>query len=197
MFFKNKSQGSVDWLIVGLGNPDKKYEYTRHNTGFMALDNFADRHNIKVNKIKFKSLYGTGVINGSRVALLKPSTYMNLSGQAVVEAMNFYKIPIERVIVLFDDISFDPSIIKIKRKGTDGGHNGIKNIIYLTGKDTFLRIKIGVGKKPNEHYDLADWVLSNFSKDEFKLMQEAFEKTSDALEFIINDKLDEAMNKFN
>ena len=122
---------------------------------------------------------------------------MNLSGQAVVEAMNFYKIPIERVIVLFDDISFDPSIIKIKRKGTDGGHNGIKNIIYLTGKDTFLRIKIGVGKKPNEHYDLADWVLSNFSKDEFKLMQEAFEKTSDALEFIINDKLDEAMNKFN
>lgn len=197
MFFKNKTQTSVDWLIVGLGNPEKKYEFTRHNTGFLALDNLALRHNIKVNKLKFKSLYGTGVINGCRVALLKPSTYMNLSGQAVVEAVNFYKIPIENVIVLFDDISFDPSIIKIKRKGTDGGHNGIKNIIYLTGKDTFLRVKIGVGKKPNEHYDLADWVLSHFSKDEFKKMEEAFEKTADAVELIIDGKIDQAMNKFN
>ncbi len=189
--------GGADWLIVGLGNPEKKYEFTRHNAGFLALDTLAKRHDIKVNKLKFKSLYGLGVINGEKVALLKPSTYMNLSGQAVVEAMNFYKIPIDRVIVMFDDISLEPSFLRIRRKGTDGGHNGIKNIIYLSGADTFPRIKIGVGKKPNPQYDLADWVLSHFSKDEFKLMENAFEKACDAVELIVSGKIDEAMNKFN
>ncbi len=197
MFFKSKPQGPVDWLIVGLGNPGKQYEFTRHNAGFLALETLAKRHSITVNKLKFKSLYGTGTINGARVALLKPSTFMNLSGQAVTEAMNFYKIPIERVIVMCDDVNLDPSVIRIRRKGTDGGQNGVKNIIYLTGKDTFPRIKIGVGKKPNPQYDLADWVLSHFSKDEFKLMETAFEKACDAIELMVSDKIDEAMNKFN
>ncbi len=197
MFFKGKSVGAVDWLVVGLGNPEKKYEFTRHNAGFLALDTLAKRHDIKVNKLKFKSLCGTGTINGVKVALLKPSTYMNLSGQAVVEAVNFYKIPIERVIVMCDDVNLDPSVIRIRRKGTDGGQNGVKNIIYLTGADTFPRIKIGVGKKPNPQYDLADWVLSHFSKDEFKLMETSFEKASDAVELIVCGKIDEAMNKLN
>lgn len=197
MFLKGKSVGAVDWLVVGLGNPEKKYEFTRHNAGFLALDTLAKRHDIKVNKLKFKSLCGTGTINGVKVALLKPSTYMNLSGQAVVEAVNFYKIPIERVIVMCDDVNLDPSVIRIRRKGTDGGQNGVKNIIYLTGADTFPRIKIGVGKKPNPQYDLADWVLSHFSKDEFKLMEISFEKASDAVELIVCGKIDEAMNKLN
>lgn len=198
MFFRKKeTSGGVEWLIVGLGNPGKKYEYTRHNTGFLALDTLAQRHNIKVDKLKFKSLCGQGEINGKKVMLLKPSTFMNLSGQAVVESMGFYKIPPEKIIVLFDDISLEPSFVRIRRKGTDGGHNGIKNIIYLTGADTFPRVKIGVGKKPNPEYDLADWVLSHFSKDEFKLMESAFEKACDATELIINGKIDEAMNKFN
>ncbi len=197
MLFKSKPQGPVDYLIVGLGNPDKKYEFTRHNAGFLALETLAKRHNISVNKLKFKSLYGTGTIGGVKVALLKPSTYMNLSGQAVVEAISFYKIPIERVIVMCDDVNLDPSVIRIRRKGTDGGQNGVKNIIYLTGADTFPRIKIGVGKKPNPQYDLADWVLSHFSKDEFKLMETAFEKACDAVELMVQDKIDEAMNKFN
>lgn len=198
MFFKKKEMsGGVEFLVVGLGNPGKNYEYTRHNTGFLALDVLASRHNIKVDKIKFKSLCGQGVIGGKKVLLMKPSTFMNLSGQAVVEAAGFYKIPPENIIVLFDDISLEIPSIRVRRKGTDGGHNGIKNIIYLSGADTFPRVKIGVGKKPNPEYDLADWVLSHFSKDEFKLIEGAFEKACDSVELILNGKIDEAMNKFN
>ncbi len=197
IFNKNNTTSSVEYLIVGLGNPDKKYENTRHNAGFMAIDTIADKLSVTVNKIKFKSLIGQVKIADHSCLLMKPTTYMNNSGQAVVEAMNFYKVPIERVIVIYDDISLDPSKLRIRRKGTDGGHNGIKSIIYLTGKDTFPRIKIGVGKKPHPEYDLADWVLSSFKKDELKEMQIALDNTTDIVTYIIEGKIDEAMSKYN
>ncbi|HHX57320.1 MAG TPA: aminoacyl-tRNA hydrolase, partial [Clostridiales bacterium] len=139
----------VSHIIVGLGNPGTKYENTRHNSGFMALDTLADKYNTPIKKIKFKSLVGDTTINGKHCLLMKPSTFMNNSGQAVVEAMNFYKIPIENVLVIYDDVTIEPSLLRIRRKGSDGGHNGIKSIILLTGADTFPRIKIGVGKKPH------------------------------------------------
>ena len=189
--------GAVEYLIVGLGNPGKEYENTRHNAGFLTIDKLADKYNVSVNKVKYKSLCGDVSIANKRCLLMKPSTYMNNSGQAVIEAMNFYKIPIENVIVIYDDISLEPSFLRIRRKGTDGGHNGIKNIIYLSGKDNFPRIKIGVGKKPHPKYNLADWVLSSFTKDELKSMDEAFTKAVSAIEIMIGDNIDKAMNNFN
>ncbi len=189
--------GQVEFLIIGLGNPGTQYENTRHNAGFLTIDKLADKLNVRVNKLKYKSLCCDAMISSKRCLLMKPQTFMNNSGQAVVEAMNFHKIPIENVIIIYDDISLEPSQLRIKRKGTDGGHNGIKSIIYLTGKDTFPRVKIGVGKKPHPKYDLADWVLSAFKKDEEKPMTDAFEKTVSAIELIVAGRIDEAMNKFN
>ncbi len=189
--------GKVEYIIVGLGNPGKEYENTRHNAGYLTIEKLCDKYNFKADRLKYKSLCGDAVISGKRCLVMKPSTYMNNSGQAVVEAMNFYKIPAENIIVIFDDISIDPSQLRIRRKGSDGGHNGIKNIIYLTGKDTFPRIKIGVGKKPHPKYDLADWVLSTFKKDEQPLMDEAFDKAVQAIEMIVNGDIDKAMNNFN
>lgn len=148
-------------------------------------------------RLKFKSLIGEAKIGDKKILLMKPSTYMNLSGQAVLEAVNFYKIPMENVIVIYDDISLEPSQIRIRRKGSDGGHNGIKNIIYLTGKDNFPRIKLGVGKKPHPDYDLAAWVLSRFTKDEFQKMTEAYDKCTDIVRDIVNGDIDRAMNKYN
>ncbi|MDN5378581.1 MAG: peptidyl-tRNA hydrolase, family [Clostridiales bacterium] len=189
--------GPVDFIIVGLGNIGSKYEDTRHNAGFMAIDAISSKYGVKVDRIKFKSLVGETVIGGKKCLLMKPSTFMNNSGEAVVEGMNFYKIPVERVIVLYDDISLEPSQIRIRRKGSDGGHNGIKSIIYLTGKDTFPRVKIGVGKKPHPDYDLADWVLSNFKPEEYPKIREALEKTAASVELMVEGKIDEAMNKYN
>ncbi len=189
--------GKIEYIIVGLGNPGKEYENTRHNAGYLTIEKLCDKYNFKADRLKYKSLCGDAVISGKRCLVMKPSTYMNNSGQAVVEAMNFYKIPAENTIVIFDDISIDPSQLRIRRKGSDGGHNGIKNIIYLTGKDTFPRIKIGVGKKPHPKYDLADWVLSTFKKDEQPLMDEAFDKAVQAIEMIVNGDIDKAMNNFN
>ena len=189
--------GPVEYIIVGLGNPGSQYENTRHNAGFLTVDKLAEKYNIKINKLKFKSLYGDVTILEKRCLVLKPSTYMNNSGEAVVEAMNFYNTPIENVLVVFDDISLEPSELRIKRKGSDGGHNGIKNIIYLTGKDNFPRINIGVGKKPHPQFNLADWVLSSFKKDEEKPMEEAFDKAVQAIELIISGNIDKAMNSFN
>lgn len=197
MFGKNKFGGSVEYIIVGLGNPDKKYELTRHNTGWLALDYIADKYGCKVNKIKFKSFVGECVIGGAKTLLMKPTTYMNNSGQAVVEAMNFYKIPPENVIIIFDDISLDVGKMRVRSKGSDGGQKGMRSIIYLSGKDTFPRIKIGIGAKPNPNWDLADWVLSKFSDDELKTMKNMFDNTADAAELIIDDKIDRAMNLFN
>ena len=192
-----KTTGGVEYLIVGLGNPDKKYENTRHNCGWMAVDHLADKLGCKVNKIKFKSFVGECRINNKRALLMKPTTYMNNSGQAVVEAMNFYKLPPENVIVIFDDISLDVGKMRIRQKGSDGGQKGMRSIIYLSGKDTFPRIKIGSGAKPNPDWDLADWVLSRFSKDEGKLLEEMFDNAADAIALMVDGKIDRAMNLYN
>ena len=192
-----KNTGGVEYLIVGLGNPDKKYENTRHNCGWMAVDHLADKLCCKVNKIKFKSFVGECRINNKRALLMKPTTYMNNSGQAVVEAMNFYKLPPENVIVVFDDISLDVGKMRIRQKGSDGGQKGMRSIIYLSGKDTFPRIKIGIGAKPNPDWDLADWVLSRFSKDEGKLLEEMFDNAADAIALMVDGKIDRAMNLYN
>jgi PTH1 family peptidyl-tRNA hydrolase len=163
----------------------------------MAIDMLSKEYNVKVDRIKFKSLCGDVTINGKNCLLMKPTTYMNNSGQAVVEAMNFYKVPIENIIVIYDDISLEPSKLRIRRKGSDGGHNGIKSIIYLTGEDTFPRVKLGVGKKPHPDYNLADWVLSNFKLEELKLMEVSCSNAVKCVELIVQNKIDEAMNKYN
>lgn len=198
MFGKKKfSNNSIEYIIVGLGNPDRKYENTRHNSGFIMIDYIADKLSVKINRVKFKSTVGEARIGGHRVLLMKPSTYMNNSGQAVVEGMNFYKIPAENVIVLLDDINLDVGKMRIRSKGSDGGQNGMKNIIYLSGSDKFPRIKIGIGKKPNPEYDLAAWVLSKFTKDDFKKLEAVAENTYDSVELIMDGKISEAMNRYN
>lgn len=197
MFGKKKFGGSVEYLVVGLGNPDRKYENTRHNTGWLALDYIAEKLDCKVNKIKYKSLIGTCEIGGAKVMLMKPTTYMNNSGQAVVEAMNFYKIPAENVIVIFDDISLDVGKMRIRSKGSDGGQRGMRSIISLSGSQAFPRIKIGIGAKPNPDWDLADWVLSKFTDKEMKDLEKMFENAYKAVELIIDGKMDRAMNLFN
>ncbi len=197
IFGRFSSGGAAEYLVVGLGNPGREYENTRHNAGFMAVDHLAARAGIPVQRIRFKSLCGTGQIAGRQVLLLKPTTYMNLSGQAVQEAMAFYKIPPERTLILFDDISLDVGRIRIRRKGSDGGHNGMKNIIYLSGSDAFPRVKIGVGQKPHPDYDLAKWVLSRFTAGEQKLLREEMDRIADAAELVLAGRIDEAMNRYN
>ena len=189
--------GAVEYIIAGLGNPGKEYENTRHNIGFMTVDAIAQKYHCNIDRLKFKSLCCDTMIAGKRVLLMKPTTYMNLSGQAVTEAMQFYKVPIENVLVVSDDISLDVGKLRCRRKGSHGGHNGLKNIILLSGKDNFPRIKMGVGKKPNPEYDLADWVLSKFTDDELKNLKPAIDSAVDAAELIINGKMDEAMNRHN
>ena len=199
IFRKNTKEygGSFDYMIVGLGNPGRQYETTRHNAGFICIDLLAEKHGININKLKFKALMGDGRINGRRCLLLKPQTYMNLSGEAVREAADFYKIPPEKIIIICDDISLDPGKIRIRRKGSAGGQNGLKNIILHLNSDNFPRIKVGVGAKPNPEYDLADWVLSHFTKDEVKLIKEAAEKTVGSVEYMVEDNIDKAMSNYN
>ncbi|CDD54389.1 MULTISPECIES: aminoacyl-tRNA hydrolase [Ruminococcus] len=189
--------GPPEYLIVGLGNPGLEYAQTRHNAGFMTLDLLAEREHTEIKRMKFKSLCGDAVIAGKRCLLMKPTTYMNNSGQAVAEAMQFYKLPIDHIIVVYDDISLEPSRLRIRRKGSDGGHNGIKSIIYLTGEDTFPRIKLGVGKKPRPDYNLADWVLSRFTKEELEQLHIAAEHACESIALMVNGKIDEAMNRYN
>ncbi len=197
MFFRKKETlGGAEFIIAGLGNPDRKYENTRHNAGFITVDTLADSLDARIDRIKFKSLCTTVTIEGKKVLLLKPSTYMNLSGQAVTEAMSFYKIPPEKTLIILDDISLDVGKLRIRRKGSDGGHNGMKNIIYLSGSDQFPRIKIGVGKKP-EQWDLADWVLSTFTKTEQQALETAVKNACDAARLIISGQTDKAMNLYN
>ncbi len=197
MFLKNKFSSSIDFMVVGLGNPDRKYEHTRHNAGFIAVDHIAEKRNFKINRIKFKSTVGECNINGKKVLFLKPSTYMNNSGQAVVEAMNFYKLDPQQVIVIFDDISLDVGKMRIRSKGSDGGQKGMRSIIYLSGSDMFPRIKIGIGAKPNPHWELADWVLSKFSDKELKIIFSMADNANTAIENIINGDIAKAMNLFN
>ena len=196
LFSKNEAPSGADWLIVGLGNPGPKYDGTRHNTGFLMIDALAEHFNCEVRRVKFKGLYGKCKIAGQDVVLLKPSTFMNLSGQSVTDAMNFFHLPPERVRLLFDDISLDVGKTRIRLKGSDGGHNGVKNIIYLSGSDRFPRMKIGIGHKP-EGWDLADWVLSRFSKDERKRLAGVAENVIAAAELILGGQADKAMNRFN
>ncbi|MBR6701557.1 MAG: aminoacyl-tRNA hydrolase [Clostridia bacterium] len=189
--------GTPEFIVAGLGNPGNKYEATRHNTGFVFIDMLADKYSLNVNKIKFKAVTAVAEIAGRKCLVMKPQTFMNESGQSIREAASFYKIPPENVIIIFDDVSLDCGKMRIRRKGTDGGHNGIKSIIYHLRSDNFPRIKLGVGKKPHPDYDLADWVLSDFSKDEAALMRKAAGEALEALELMINGKIDDAMSKFN
>lgn len=189
--------GPVQAIIVGLGNPGRKYENTRHNAGFFVLDRLAEKQGVTIDRIKFKGLCAETVLAGQKVLLLKPSTFMNLSGQSVTEAMRFYKLKPEQVIVVFDDISLEPGRLRIRRKGSDGGQNGMKNIIYLSGSDQFPRIKMGIGAKPNPGWDLADWVLSTFSAAEQKALAEAADRAVSALELMVNGNIDEAMSRYN
>ena len=189
--------GPPEWLIVGLGNPGTQDEFTRHNAGFLTIDQLAKKCHVTIDRIKFKGLCADAMICGKRVLLLKPQTYMNHSGQAVQEAAEFYKIPPDRICVIFDDISLPVGRLRVRRKGSDGGHNGIKSILYLLGSDQFPRVKIGVGAKPRPDYDLADWVLSRFTREEGILLEETTEKGVQALQLIVQGNIDEAMNRFN
>ena len=189
--------GSVEYIFVGLGNPGSEYENTRHNIGFMTIDALCDKIGVTCKKIRFKSLTGEAMIGGKRCLIMKPTTFMNKSGEAVTDAMSFYKIPPERTIIVYDDVSLEPGKLRIRRKGSDGGHNGIKNIIYLSGKDTFPRIKMGVGAKPHPDYNLADWVLGHFKKEDSDRLTECMNNAVQSIELMVQEKINEAMNKFN
>ncbi len=187
----------VSYIVAGLGNPGGEYTFTRHNAGFLAIDYIAQKCSASVNKVKFKALVGDAVINGKRVLLMKPQTYMNKSGEAVAEAAAFYKISSENIIVLSDDVNFEAGKLRIRKKGTDGGQKGIRSIIECTGSDNFPRIKLGVGKKPSPDYDMADWVLSRLSPEEQKQLHSAIEKAYEALPLMIAGDFESAMSKFN
>jgi PTH1 family peptidyl-tRNA hydrolase len=185
------------YIIAGLGNPGRQYEHTRHNAGFDAIDQLADRYRISFDMKKFRAVCGTGAIEGQKVLLLKPQTYMNLSGESIREACAFYKIdPEEELIVLYDDISLPPGQLRIRKKGSAGGHNGIKNIIAQLGTQVFKRIKIGVGEKPSE-YDLVDYVLGHFSKEDQACMKEAYGEAAEAAARLLYEETDVVMNHFN
>ncbi len=189
--------GNIEYIICGLGNPGTQYENTRHNAGFMAIDTIAKNKNAEIKKLRFKSLTGDIMLGGVRCLLMKPTTFMNNSGEAVREALSFYKLPPEKLIVIYDDISMDVGRTRIRRKGSDGGHNGIKSIILCTNSDSFPRIKIGVGAKPHPDYNLADWVLSPFLKEQAEALESSLSNAAAAAELMVQDKTDEAMNKYN
>lgn len=184
------------YIIAGLGNPTREYDKTRHNVGFSVIDVLADRYNMDVSERKHKAFCGRGAIEGQKVVLMKPQTYMNLSGESIRAAMDFYKADPEDVLIIYDDVSLEPGQLRIRQKGSAGGHNGIKNIISHLGTQEFPRIKVGVGAKP-PRMDLADYVLSRFSQGEQKLMEEAFKEAAEAAVMIMTDGLDRAMNHFN
>lgn len=185
------------FVIVGLGNPGKKYENTRHNAGFIAIDALADKYGISINEKKHKALCGTGIIEGVKVLLVKPQTFMNLSGESVGEIMNFYKLdPEEDMLVIYDDISLAPGNIRIRKKGSAGGHNGIKSLIAHTGTQGFMRIKVGVGEKPSG-WDLADYVLGHFSEEDNAKLKEVMPDVISAAVLMSQGDVDKAMNDFN
>jgi PTH1 family peptidyl-tRNA hydrolase len=196
MFFKKKTGSPIDFMIVGLGNPGIQYENTRHNAGFIALDAIADAWGIKVDKAKFRAYMGEGKVGDKRVLLLKPQTYMNNSGEAVSQAMKFYKLSPQNVLLLFDDISLPVGGLRVRRQGSAGGQNGVKSIIALCGSDTFPRIKMGIGAKPHPDYNLADWVLSKFSKTELETVKETAKKAVGAARLIVDGNIEEAMNQY-
>lgn len=185
------------YIIVGLGNPTKQYEGTKHNVGFDAIDYLIEEHRIAQSGVNHKAMFGKGMIAGQKVIVAKPLTYMNLSGESVRALVDYYKVdPQNELIVIYDDISLEPGQIRIRKKGSAGGHNGIKNIIQHLGSDQFLRIKVGVGEKP-KNWDLADYVLSPFSSEERKSVDEAIQNAAKAVEMMLQDDVDGAMNQFN
>lgn len=185
------------FIIVGLGNPTKEYDGTRHNVGFDVIDTIADKYNISVTERKNRAFCGKGVIAGQKVILAKPQTYMNLSGESVRGLVDYYKIDVEtELLVIFDDVSLDVGQLRIRKKGSAGGHNGIKNIIQHLGTNAFQRIKVGVGEKPKD-YDLADYVLGHFSKEEKEIMSDSYKDVVEAIEMILQDEIDAAMNRYN
>ena len=193
----NRSQGGIEFLIVGLGNPGGKYEITRHNAGFLWADLFAESLNTEIKRLKYHALTAEVNIDGHRCLLMKPQTFMNNSGEAVSEAAKFYKIPLEKIIVVFDDISLPIGKLRVRRKGSAGGHNGIKSIVAHLGSENFPRVKIGVGAKPHPDYDLANWVLTSFKKEDFPALKEAMESACKAVELIVKGETDKAMNQYN
>lgn len=195
MFFKRKT-GAVDFMIVGLGNPGVQYQNTRHNAGFMALDATARALDIRVERARFHAYCGEGVCAGRHVLLMKPQTYMNNSGEAVCEAMRFYKLSPEQVLLLFDDVSLPVGGMRVRRSGSAGGQNGVKSILQLSGSDMFPRVKLGIGAKPHPDCNLADWVLSRFSEKELSVMGETAEKAAAAAELIVSGNIEEAMNRY-
>ena len=192
-----KKTGGVTWLIVFLGNPGPRYEMTRHNAGFMAADAMAREKNLSINKSRFKALTATCDVGGESVLLMKPQTFMNLSGDAVSQAVKFYKIPPEHVIVVSDEISLPIGKLRIRTKGSAGGHNGLKDIIAKLGTDAFPRIRIGVGAPPHPDYDMADWVLSSFKSQDAEDMLAAAARAAEAAQCYISQGADRAMNRFN
>ena len=193
---KKPDTAPVSFIIAGLGNIGKQYERTRHNAGFLAIDYIADKLGVKIDRVKFHSTVAEASVCGVRVLLMKPTTLMNTSGVAIGEAAAFYKIPPERVLVLHDEISFDPGVIRIRRKGSAGGHNGLKSIIAHLSSDEFPRVKIGVGKKPTPEYDLVDWVLGRFSESDITAMSARFADIYAAATDIVSGQIDSAMNKY-
>lgn len=190
------SAGKITHLVVGLGNPGDKYTFTRHNTGFLSLDFISQKLGVKVDRAKFKSLCGEGVVAGHRTLFLKPQTFMNLSGEAVREAADFYKIPPENILVICDDVNFDVGVIRIRRKGSYGGQNGMKSIIEHLGTDEFPRIKVGIGQKPSPEYDMKDFVLSQFGEAEKKTLFSTFDSIYNSVELILDGQIEKAMSLY-
>lgn len=187
------AKGPVEFLVVGLGNPGLQYEKTRHNAGFMAMDSLSERYGIRVNNAKFKAIVGDGMIGNKRVLLMKPQTYMNLSGEAVSEAARFYKLSAANVIVLSDDTTLEPGRLRVRRKGSAGGHNGLKSLQEHLGTDEYVRIRIGVGAKPSPDYDMADWVLSSLGEEQLQKVKTTFDSLAKGLEKILVGDVDGAM----
>ncbi len=196
MFFKKKASGPIDFLIVGLGNPGRQYEQTRHNAGFMAIDRLAASLGVSIDRAQFHSLTARTTIDGVTVLLMKPQTLMNLSGLAVQEAAMFYKLEPSQIVVISDDINLAPGKLRIRPNGSAGGQNGLKDIIKCLGSEEFLRVRVGVGQKPHPDYDLAKWVLSRFSDEDMKTMTPAFENAAKAAALIAAGDLQKAMNLY-
>lgn len=197
IFGNNKKSSSLDWILVCLGNPGDQYENTRHNVGFLTADALGERLNKPIQRLKFKALTNTVEYGGVKVLVMKPTTYMNLSGEAVREACQFYKLPPERVLVVCDDVSLPVGKLRLRRNGSAGGHNGLRSIIGQLHSDQFPRLKIGVGQKPHPDYDLADWVLGKFPREDRKTVDAAVERALDAIECVFSKGIDKAMSQYN